>query len=60
MTRRFGIVIQLAFTALSSGAVDAVFAGIPTARAGESEPQREHSVSVAPAGTPYGRSLSPS
>lgn len=52
MTRRFGIVVQLTFTALSSGAVDAAFAGIPMARAGDSEPQREHSVSIAPAGNP--------
>lgn len=52
MTRRFGIVIQLTFTALSSGAVDAVFEGIPMARAGDSEPQREHSVSDARAGNP--------
>ncbi len=58
ITRRLGIVIQLTFTvtALSSGAVDALFASLPMARAGDGAPQREHNVSAdrqsAPAGNP--------
>lgn len=52
MIRRFGIVTQLTLTVLSSGAVDVLFPRIPMARAGASEPQRERSVSSAPAGNP--------
>jgi general secretion pathway protein N len=52
MYRRSGIVIQLAFTALSWGAVDALRAIAPMARASDSPPQLEYNVSVAPAGNP--------
>jgi general secretion pathway protein N len=52
MTRRFGIVILLTFTAVSLGAVDTLFARMPMARASDNAPQLERTVSVARAGNP--------